>query len=65
MIERWLRDAAKLFGVDVKSSRKAIKTDKLTAFKQEYDNAPQPSNTQYGWVWKPERGKKPAAPIGG
>jgi len=58
-------NAAKLFGVDVKASRKAIKTDKLTAFKQEYENAPQPSNTQYGWVWQPERGKKPAAPIGG
>ena len=56
-------NAAKLFGVDVKASRKAIKTDKLTAFKQEYEHAPQPSNTQYGWVWEPERGKKPAAPI--
>ena len=57
-------NAAKLFNVDVKAARKAIKVDKLTAFKQEYETAPQPSNTQYGWVWEPERGKKPVAPIG-
>src|SRR5204862_1667190 len=58
-------NAAKLFDVDVKAARKAIKTDKLNAFKQDYESAPEPSNTQYGWVWKPERGKEPAAPIGG
>ena len=50
-------NAVKLFGVVVKASRKAIKVDKLTAFKREYENAPQPGNTQYGWVWQPERGK--------
>ena len=50
-------NAAKLFGVDVKASRNAIKVDKLAAFKAEYENAPQPANTQYGWVWQPERGK--------
>jgi len=57
-------NAAKLFNVNVKAARKAIKVDKLTAFKQEYETAPQPSNTQYGWVWKSERGKKPTPPIG-
>jgi hypothetical protein len=57
-------NAARLFNVDVKAVRKAIKTDKLAALKQEYQAQPQPSNTQFGWVWKPERGKRPAPPIG-
>jgi predicted TIM-barrel fold metal-dependent hydrolase len=58
-------NAAKLFNVDVQAVRKAIKVDKLTALKRDYDTQPQPSNTQYGWVWRPERGRKPSAPIGG
>ncbi|HKA07327.1 MAG TPA: amidohydrolase family protein [Gemmataceae bacterium] len=44
-------NAAKLFGVDVKESRKAIKADKLTRLKDEYRRDPWPSNTQFGWVW--------------
>jgi hypothetical protein len=51
--------------VDVKATRNAIKVDKLASLKQEYDAVPQPSNTQFGWVWKPERGRRPSAPIGG
>ena len=58
-------NAARLFHVDPKAVRKAIQTDHLTEMKSEYAEAPQPSNTQYGWVWKPERGKRPAPPIGG
>src|SRR5262249_40358305 len=37
-------NAAKLFGVDVKEKRKAIKADKLTMLKQEYQQNPTPSN---------------------
>jgi len=44
-------NAAKVFGVDVKESRKAIKADKLTRLKEEYRRDPWPSNTQFGWVW--------------
>jgi predicted TIM-barrel fold metal-dependent hydrolase len=44
-------NAAKLFGVDVKESRKAIKADKLTRLKEEYRRDPWPSNTQFGWLW--------------
>jgi predicted TIM-barrel fold metal-dependent hydrolase len=58
-------NAAKLFNVDVQAARKAIKVDKLTALKRDYETQSQPSNTQYGWVWRPERGRKPSAPIGG
>jgi predicted TIM-barrel fold metal-dependent hydrolase len=58
-------NAAKLFGIDPKEKRKAIKADKLTRLKLEYQKNPQPSNTQYGWVWVDDRGKEPTVPIGG
>jgi predicted TIM-barrel fold metal-dependent hydrolase len=58
-------NAAKLFGVDPAAARRAIQVDKLAALKEEYAAAPEPSNTQYGWVWLPERGRRPAPPIGG
>ncbi len=58
-------NAAKLFGIDPKEKRKAIKADKLTRLKQEYQKNPEPSNTQYGWVWVEEDGKDPTMPIGG
>jgi hypothetical protein len=56
-------NAAKLFGVDVKAKREAIKADKLTKLKQEYRQNPSPSNTQYGWVWV-EDGGEPTVPVG-
>jgi hypothetical protein len=57
-------NAAKLFRVDPHASRKAIRVDKLAALKEEYAAEPRPSNTQYGWIWLPERGRRPAPPIG-
>jgi predicted TIM-barrel fold metal-dependent hydrolase len=55
-------NAAKLFGIDPKAKRKAIKADKLSKLREEYRQAPAPSNTQYGWVWV---GKgKPNVPVG-
>ncbi len=56
-------NAAKLFGVDVKAARKAIKADKLTLFQEEYRRDPMPSNTQFGWVWVDD-GKEPTVPVG-
>ena len=47
-------NAAKVFAVDVKEARKAIKADKLTRLKEEYRKDPWPSNTQYGWIWTGE-----------
>jgi uncharacterized protein len=47
-------NAAKLFGIDPQAKRKAIKTDKLTALREEFRKNPEPSNTQYGWVWDGE-----------
>jgi predicted TIM-barrel fold metal-dependent hydrolase len=55
-------NAAKLFGIDPKAKRKAIKADKLTKLRQEYREKPAPSNTQYGWVWVGE--KEPTVPVG-
>jgi predicted TIM-barrel fold metal-dependent hydrolase len=55
-------NAAKLFGVDPKEKRKAIKADKLTRLREEYRRDPAPSNTQYGWVWVGEG--QPSAPVG-
>jgi predicted TIM-barrel fold metal-dependent hydrolase len=56
-------NAAKLFGVDPKKSRQAIKTDKLTKLREEYQRDPAPSNTQYGWVWVGDD-QEPTVPVG-
>jgi predicted TIM-barrel fold metal-dependent hydrolase len=56
-------NAAKVFGVDVKESRKAIKADKLTRLREEYRKDPWPSNTQFGWVWVGDG--EPKVPVGG
>jgi uncharacterized protein len=56
-------NAARLFGIDVKARRQAIKADKLTQLKEEYRKNPAPSNTQYGWVWQ-EDGTEPTVPVG-
>jgi predicted TIM-barrel fold metal-dependent hydrolase len=56
-------NAAKLFGIDPKAARKAIKADKLSQLREEYRNDPWPTNTQYGWVWV-EDGKEPTVPVG-
>lgn len=56
-------NAAKLFGIDVKAARNAIKTDKLSQLKEEYRRNPVPSNTQYGWVWVGD--DSPTVPIEG
>ncbi|MCI0339130.1 MAG: amidohydrolase family protein [Acidobacteria bacterium] len=50
-------NAARLYKLDVKAQRKAIQTDKIAELKQDYDEDPRPSNTQFGWVWR-ERGQK-------
>jgi hypothetical protein len=44
-------NAARLFHIDPQAKRKAIKTDKLSALREEFRKHPEPSNTQYGWVW--------------
>jgi predicted TIM-barrel fold metal-dependent hydrolase len=56
-------NAAKLFGIDVKAKRQAIKADRLTQLREEYRRDPSPSNTQYGWVWL-EDGREPTVPVG-
>jgi predicted TIM-barrel fold metal-dependent hydrolase len=55
-------NAAKLFGVDPRAKRQAIKADKLSQLRQEYQQNPAPSNTQYGWVWVGE--EEPTTPVG-
>jgi hypothetical protein len=56
-------NAAKLFGLDPKEKRKAIKADKLTLLREEYRKDPSPSNTQFGWVWV-DGGREPTTPVG-
>jgi len=56
-------NAAKVFGIDVKAKRQAIKADKLTQLREEYRLNPTPSNTQYGWIWV-EDGREPTVPVG-
>jgi hypothetical protein len=55
-------NAAKLFNIDPKAKRQAIKADKLTQLREEYRQNPSPSNTQYGWVWVGDR--EPTIPVG-
>jgi uncharacterized protein len=57
-------NAARLFGIDLKARRKAIKADRLTRVRRQYQQDPQPSNTQYGWVWVDD-GREPTVPVGG
>jgi predicted TIM-barrel fold metal-dependent hydrolase len=57
-------NAAKLFGVDVKAKRQAIKADKLSKLREEYQRDPAPTNTQYGWVWVGDD-QEPTVPVGG
>jgi predicted TIM-barrel fold metal-dependent hydrolase len=57
-------NAAGLFGINIKARRNAIRADKLTAMREEFRKNPQPSNTQYGWVWTDE-GREPTVPVGG
>jgi len=56
-------NAAKLFNVDPKAKRAAIKADKLSRLREEYRQNPTPSNTQYGWVWVDD-GREPTVPVG-
>ena len=44
-------NAARIYKIDVKAKRNAIKTDKIAEMREEYRQNPQPSNTQFGWVW--------------
>src|SRR4029434_591246 len=45
-------NAARIVDVDPKQAMKGIKKDKLTGMRLEYDDDPEPSNTQYGWIWR-------------
>jgi predicted TIM-barrel fold metal-dependent hydrolase len=57
-------NAAKLFGIDVKSHRAAIKADKLTQIREEIRHDPSSrGNTQYGWVWVGDS-SEPTTPVG-
>ena len=56
-------NAARLFAVDVRERRGAIQADRLTQIRQEYQQNPFPSHTQYGWVWV-EDGGEPTVPVG-
>lgn len=55
-------NAAKLFGIDVTEARKAIRSDKLSQLKSEYQQDPWPSLTQYGWIWVGN--EPPVVPVG-
>ncbi|HYV38043.1 MAG TPA: amidohydrolase family protein [Gemmataceae bacterium] len=56
-------NAAQVFNINVKAQRAAIKVDKLTSFRDERRNNPDPSNTQYGWEWTDYR-RTMTVPVG-
>jgi uncharacterized protein len=55
-------NAAKVFDIDPRAKRQAIKADKLSQLREEYRKEAMPSNTQYGWVWVGEG--EPTVPVG-
>jgi predicted TIM-barrel fold metal-dependent hydrolase len=58
-------NAAKLFGIDPKVKLQAIKADKLSMIREEFRRHPNPSHTQYGWVWIDQGdGSAPTPPVG-
>jgi predicted TIM-barrel fold metal-dependent hydrolase len=57
-------NAARVFNVDVKAQRNAIRADRLTELREEFRHHPQPSNTQYGWIWVDDAGREPTVPVG-
>jgi predicted TIM-barrel fold metal-dependent hydrolase len=56
-------NAARLYGLDPKERRGAIKADKLSLLRDEFRHNPAPSNTQYGWVWTDDA-HGPTVPVG-
>jgi hypothetical protein len=56
-------NAARLFNIDAKATRHAIRADRLTKLREEYQRDPHPSNRQFGWVWV-EDGTEPTVPVG-
>src|SRR5215813_1838655 len=44
-------NAARIYKLDVHKKRTAIKNDKIAEQRLEYREKPQPSNTEFGWVW--------------
>jgi hypothetical protein len=44
-------NAARLYKIDPKAKRGALKHDHIAALKQEYEANPAPLRTSYGWVW--------------
>ena len=56
-------NAARLFGVDPAVKRQEIAHDRLSQLRRDYLKDPQPSNTQYGWVWEDDSGAPPQVPI--
>ena len=50
-------NAARLYKIDVKATRKAIQSDRIAELRGEYLQSPHPSNTQFGWVWR-DRGSR-------
>lgn len=55
-------NAARIWNVDAKGRRNAIRADRLTRIREEYRRNPTPSNTQFGWVWVGD--ETPSVPIG-
>ncbi len=57
-------NAARLFNVNPKARRTAIRADRLTQLRKEYlEQGASPSNTAYGWVWTDDT-KEPTTPVG-
>ncbi|HEV3166702.1 MAG TPA: amidohydrolase family protein [Isosphaeraceae bacterium] len=56
-------NAARLYGLDPKARLNAIKADKLSLLREQMRQSPDPSHTQYGWLWV-EDGREPTVPVG-
>jgi hypothetical protein len=58
-------NAARVFGIDPSARRDSIKADRLSKMRDESRKNPDPSRTQYGWVWvNDDDGGDPKGPVG-
>jgi hypothetical protein len=44
-------NSARLYNIDPKAKRNALKFDHISELKREYQLDPHPTGTTYGWVW--------------
>lgn len=56
-------NAAELYGLDAEAVLREVRVDRLAKMREEYRAHPDPSHTQFGWVWLDDD-QPPTVPVG-